>query len=98
MGKILKPEKKYTRDATHVPIIPVIADQKLHPGQKIRLYKNILDNEFYAKDAYPEGTVMGVVDPFIEGVVCFGEKFYCWIKPNTVKDLWHEWEHHLFDK
>ncbi len=96
MGKILNPEKEYTRDATHVPIIPVIADQPLCPGQKIRLYKGV-NGQFFAKDAYPENTFMGVVDPFINGNIKEGDKFYCWIKPNTVKELWHEWKHSFFD-
>lgn len=96
MGRVLSSTKEYTRDATHVPIIPVIADQPLHPGQKVKLYRGV-NNQFFAKDAYPDNTTMGVVDPFIVGTLNEGDKFYCWIKPNTVKDLWHEWKHSFFD-
>lgn len=96
MGRILSPNKEYNRDATHVPIIPVIADQPLSPGQKIKVYPGV-NGKYFAKDAYPEETAIGVVDPFIKGMLKEGDIFYCWIKPNTTKELWHEWKHPLFD-
>ena len=98
MGKILNPNKEYTRDATHVPVVPVIAEQSLSPGQKVNLYRGKIpsrENIIYATPAFQKS--MGVVDPFIETVVQAGDKFYCWIKPNTVKELWHEWRHTFFD-
>lgn len=94
IGKVLSLDLEYNRDAIHVPIMPVIALEKLNPGEKIRLKKN--GKIFGALKATTKA--VGVVDPFLDAPVNVGEKVHCWIKPATVHKLWHEWTHPIFDR
>src|SRR4051812_25197848 len=94
VGHLLDSKSKPNRDAIHVPIMPVIALEVLHPGDKIRLKKT--GETFGALKATAKA--LAVVDPFLTAPVNVGEQFYAWIKPATVQKLWHEWSHPLFDK
>ena len=94
VGRILDPNKNYTRDAIHVPIIEVIAMEPMNPGDKIEL---VVGSDSVIR-ACKSRKWVGLVDPYLEEPVQIGDKFYCHIKPNTVKDLWHDWTHVLVDK
>ena len=93
IGKTLDHSTEYNRDAIHVPIMQVFALEVLNPGEKIRLKKR--GNVFEALKTTTKP--LAVVDPYLDGPVKPGEKFYAWIKPATVKKLWHEWSHPIFD-
>lgn len=92
IGKILNPDKEYKRDAIHVPIMPVLAGCVLDPGEKIILIDGM------AMNCTDISKAVAIVDPYLERPVESGDNFYAWIKPNTVKNLWHEWTHGGIDK
>jgi hypothetical protein len=75
------------RDAIHLAVEPVIAGQKLNPGQDIGL----IDGK-----AYPSGKslkLVGIVDPFLADTVLEGEKFWLIVYPRQITSLRHVWSH-----
>lgn len=90
IGKIL--EGEYRRDAIHIAVLPVIATQKLAPGQDIG---------FYGKEGNQVGIVktpIGIVDPFLQKMVMPEQQFFMFLYPNTITGLRHEWEHPALEK
>lgn len=84
LGTILGPNEK--RDAIHIAVEPVIAGHHLLPGAEV--------------GRLPDGTyspvadkIVGIVDPFIDGRVNKGERFWLLLMPRTVTSLRHVWEH-----
>lgn len=77
------------RDAIHVAIAPVIAGEKLKPGEHV----GISDNEY----AYKSADKIGIVDPFLKQVVNKGDRFYLLLYQNTVTGMRHHWSHPSFD-
>lgn len=96
IGKILDADAT-ERDAIHVPIIKVFAFEALNPGDKIKLTKELGGDSFNATKA-PAKDAMGIVDPYLAAPVKYGQQFYCFIKPGTVRKLWHDWTHNDIDK
>lgn len=81
------------RDAIHLAVEPVEAGMQLQPGQAIGVVQGI---------AWPFGHILclgtvvpyhGIVDPFIEGTVPKGSRFWCVLKPREITSLRHVWEH-----
>ena len=100
VGSILDPNKEYKRDAIHVPILSVIAYEKLQPGEKVAITKNednVLEAYSVKNRCFVNGFFVGIVDPFLEDSVKFGEKFYLFLKPESTLKLWHDWIHPLVD-
>lgn len=88
IGKINVQDHK--RDAIHIAVAPVIAGEKLHPGQHVGV-----------KDGraawMPEGKSIGIVDPFIQKrEIQAGDSFYLFLYPGTITSLRHEWVHPAF--
>lgn len=87
------------RDAIHVPIIEVTAGQNTSPGSKVYLTKS--NSVFFAWESknylVPSKAFVGVVDPFLLEPVLCGDRFYCWLRPNSTKKLWHDWTHKDID-
>lgn len=91
VGQILDKDKKYTRDAIHVPIMEIIAGEHLCTGSQVYIHEG--------KAYYPyEQKFVGVVDPFIDDCVEEGDKFYLFLRPESTLKLWHEWIHPAVDK
>lgn len=73
------------RDAIHLAVEPVVAGQRLSPGQ---------DVGFLA-----DGTVgdcdepLGIVDPFLSSVVRKGQRFWLVVYPRKITSLRHVWSH-----
>lgn len=89
LGKLLTGDEQ--RDAIHIAIAPVVAVQKLHPGEHIGFAEQ--GNQFkVGKTVNP----IGIVDPFLGGPVNPGERFYIWLYPRSVTGMRHEWEHPAF--
>lgn len=68
------------RDAIHVPVLSVVAQVKLSPGE----------------DVGADGTrndPIGIVDPFLTKRVEPGEIFWLFIYPRTISTLRHVWDH-----
>ncbi len=77
------------RDAIHVAVAPVSAQYELKPGQHIGLNE---DGEA-STEAKP---LIGIVDPFICGVVPPKTQFWMFLYPNTITSLRHDWSHPAF--
>jgi hypothetical protein len=95
IGKLLDSDLNPTRDAIHVPIIPVYAGEVLQPGQKIALIQDA--GKLLAFSSSKASEIVGIVDPYLEKAVVHDQYFYCHLKPNSVSKLWHEWKHPKID-
>lgn len=94
LGKIICLDEPVARDAVHIAIVPLIAGETLSPGVPIRLSladKNIAISE----PTRYEG--IGIVDPFISPYVRKGERFWCFIYPETITGMRHHWQHPNLD-
>lgn len=78
------------RDAIHLAVEPVVAGTYLNPGQHVELR----GGKAYAARA-PIFSV-GIVDPFVEGMVKPRQRFWLVLKPRTITSLRHVWSHPAF--
>ena len=83
-----RPDDDARRDAVHVAVAPVVADQLLPPGAHVGL-----TDEGAASAAVRP---IGVVDPFLKEPVRPGQRFWLCLYPNTVTSLRHVWTHPAF--
>lgn len=90
IGTILKEHKD--RDALHVAICSVRANETLHPGNRINFV--FPDNAELVK-ADDDG--IGIVDPYLRSFVKKGDIFWMHMLPNTITSLKHQWTHPAFD-
>jgi hypothetical protein len=81
------------RDAIHIAIAPVVADEKLSPGQDI----GFVDYGNPEKVGHSISPV-GIVDPFLKHMVFPGQRFFMFLYPNTVTSLRHHWTHPAFSE
>jgi hypothetical protein len=81
LGEIITGDEK--RDAIHIAVAPVTASVKLYPGERVGVDGKNLPH-------------VGIVDPFLNGPVLPGQKFWLFLFPNTVTSLRHEWTHPAF--
>jgi len=79
------------RDAVHFALAPVIAAERLSPGQHIGF---VGENTVGAMTNKP----LGIVDPFLPGPVKRGERFWMFLYPNTITALRHAWSHDAFEE
>lgn len=80
---------KHGRDAIHIAVCPMIATERLGPGQKVGLVS--------ATEAGPTDDPVGIVDPFLETAVEKGQTFWLFLFPNTITSLKHQWTHPAFE-
>jgi hypothetical protein len=87
LGTIIDDKQK--RDAIHLAVEPVIAGTTLRPGQRVKVVNGV---------AWPEELEgdLGIVDPFIEGFVGSGQRFWFIMYPRMVHSLRHVWTHPAF--
>lgn len=76
------------RDAIHLAVEPVVAVEKLFPGQHVG---------FVDGGVGTSKTPIGIVDPFIAGFVAPGQRFWLVVYPRTITSLRHVWEHPAFE-
>jgi hypothetical protein len=87
LGSIIDESQK--RDAIHLAVEPVIAGHDLKSGDHIKL----VDGK--AVKAMPTQG-LGIVDPFIDGNVTKGERFWLVVYPRKITSLRHVWTHPAF--
>jgi hypothetical protein len=97
-GQILDPDFKPTRDAVHIPIVPVFAEGVLLVWGGDRLVLRKEGDKVFASSAKPEDHSYSIADPFIQGAIEPGQLFYAWLKPESTQKLWHQFTHKELDK
>lgn len=85
LGKII--DEGAGRDAIHVAVEPVMAGEKLYPGQDIGIVNG---------KAFKSVDLVGIVDPFLKNTVMPGEWFWLLVYPRTITSLRHVWSHPAF--
>jgi len=85
LGSIIGPDE--ARDAIHLAVEPVEAGQTLLPGNHVKF------NEMGEAIAAELGKGVGIVDPFLTGVIGKGERFWLVVYPRQISSLRHVWEH-----
>jgi hypothetical protein len=82
------PAESAQRDAIHVAIAPVIAEEDLHPGDHV----GVRDGKAFlaARNA------IGIVDPFRKSDVLRGERCWVCLYQNTIVGMRHHWSHPSF--
>jgi hypothetical protein len=75
------------RDAIHVAVAPVVAGERLYPGQHV----GVRDGRGTAG-----ATHIGIVDPFLPGPVYQEQRFWLFLYPGSITSLRHHWEHPEF--
>lgn len=78
------------RDAIHIAVAPVEAQWELGPGRPVTL------NPAGKAIGCSYEKAVGIVDPFLRGQVSPGQKFWLFLKPNTITSLRHDWTHPNF--
>ena len=94
LGKII--EGDASRDAIHIAIAPVVASCRLAPGQDIG-FSEEGNNELVDCMNVPGFKPIGIVDPFLKGMVCEEQRFWMFLYPNTITSLRHDWTHPAFE-
>jgi len=75
------------RDAIHLAVEPVVAAEKLYPGQ---------DVGFVVGGVGKTSSPLGIVDPFLKAPVQPGEVFWLVVYPRQITSLRHVWSHPAF--
>lgn len=83
------PSSEDQRDAVHIAIVPVVAGEKLFPGQDV----GIIDGGLVGRCAKP----IGIIDPFLKRSVQRNERCWLLLYPGSITSLRHDWTHHAFD-
>lgn len=87
------------RDAVHVAVIAATAAGKLTPSQHVG-FKSGAAPEPKDSDEPIVGASddpIGIVDPFLEGMVEKGQRFWLYLYPRTITSLRHNWTHPSFE-
>jgi hypothetical protein len=95
IGKLIEGEA--FRDAIHIAILPAIAGEDIQPGDQLKFAygstEKVMRWSPYHENDRPEAYI-GIADPFIytgwEGIGT-GQRFYMFVKPNTVTGMRHHW-------
>jgi hypothetical protein len=86
---MIHPQQQF-RDAIHLAVEPVIAGERLSPGEHIFLR----DGKAYGNTgATNNPPLLGIVDPFLEDKVKPGQQFWLVIYPRKITSLRHVWSH-----
>lgn len=86
LGTIHTREEK--RDAIHLAVLQVTADQLLYPGEHI-----LIDGATGDIHKTGKGEGLFIVDPFLKSAVIPGDRFWAVMYPRQVHSLRHVWSH-----
>lgn len=92
MGGLL-PEDAGGRDAVHVAVFSAASDDKVFPGQHVGIAAKGSVDVMVSPNA---GGKIGIVDPFLNGVIFPGQRFWVYLYPRTITGLSHRWSHPAF--
>lgn len=90
VGELIAPGSQ--RDAIHIAVAPVVATERLEPGQTI----GFANDDMRSVEACELAMSVGIVDPFLRKTVQEGEHFWMFLHPNTITSLRHNWTHPAF--
>lgn len=82
------------RDAIHLAVEPVIAGERLMPGENIGLD----EGKAYNNSRGDIVKFVGIVDPFLKAPVEPGQKFWLVVYPRQITSLRHVWSHPDFEE
>lgn len=82
------------RDAVHVAVISVAAGEGLEPGDWVEIEGRGIFALTAMKCSSDKSEAVGIVDPFRETSVDEGDYFWLVVKPGTVTNLRHHWDHY----
>lgn len=90
LGELITGEAE--RDAIHIAVAPVVAMERLQPGEHVGLVHPERDQ------VVGSGSVnkIGIVDPYLKRPVESGERFWLFLYPKTVTGMRHQWSHPAF--
>lgn len=88
LGKIIKKEDA-ERDAVHIAVAPMVAAERLYPGQHIGLTYG----SGSTKASSRAKKLIGVVDPFLDHHVESNQRFWMFLYPMSITSLRHKWTH-----
>lgn len=95
LGVILDRDRPEPRDAIHIAVISVLADQRLAPGEHVAVEK-IGDDYRAARSFTGSGMAVGVIDPFLTAPVFQGDRCWLFLYPGSITTLRHQWTHRAF--
>ncbi len=93
MGDVLPPDAS-GRDAVHVAVFSATAPTTVFPGQDVGIADR--DSSPDALVSPKVGPLVGIVDPFIRGMIPVGARFWVYLYPRTITALAHRWSHPAF--
>lgn len=97
LGQLITSEEK--KDAIHVAICPVVANERIAPGQELGIVKiQKIPGQDDRIFVGAMGKSIGIADPFLKEMILPDETFYLVLFPYTVTSLRHEWTHPAFPK
>ena len=98
LGRLIPNDVCPDRDCIHLAVIPMIAGEDyMDRGCRIKLKYNTTDVALL--EEYNEKDIVGIVDPFLkEFRVHKGQKFWCYLLPNSITGMRHHWQHTKFDE
>lgn len=87
LGQLI--DEKAERDAIHIAVAPVVAGERLYPGDHV----GFVSDGIVAKR---DDRLIGIVDPFLKKPVAEGQRFFLCLYPKTVTGIRHHWHHPAF--
>lgn len=90
LGKLITGDAQ--RDAIHIAIAPVIAGERLYPGQPVF----VRDGRATSRGIDRSGYAIGIVDPFLIGPVYPDQRFWLFVQPGITTPIRHHWTHPAF--
>lgn len=81
------------RDAIHIAIAPVVANERLKPGQRVAFVDG--DTTLVRKSDNRED-IVGIIDPYLDWDVEKGQKCWLCLYPRSITSLRHQWTHPAF--
>lgn len=91
MGKLVTHNDRH-KDAVHVAVWTVTANEKLFAGQHVGF-----DGDVDHVRATIVTDFAGIVDPFLNVPVFPGQRFWLYLYPNSTTPMRHDWRHPAFE-